>query len=189
MKPSRTLIALFSIGLAMTAGCTTANAGLDPIAAPQISPYRLGAGDEVRITVYGFDQMTNSYAVSDTGTISLPLLPPLAVGGRTVAEVEQSVGAALKAKELVNDPSVSAQVVKYRPFFILGEVQRPGQYPFVPGMSVLTAVTIAGGYTFRAEKKNATITRQSGNAVIKGSGDQTALIAPGDTILIRESWF
>lgn len=189
MKPSRTLIALFSMGLAMTAGCTTANAGLDPIAAPQISPYRLGAGDEVRITVYGFDQMTNSYAVSDTGTISLPLLPPLTVAGQTVADVEQAVGAALKAKELVNDPSVSAQVVKYRPFFILGEVQRPGQYPYVPGMSVLTAVTIAGGYTFRAEKKKAVITRPTGNSIAKGSGEQTTLIAPGDTILIRESWF
>jgi polysaccharide export outer membrane protein len=169
----------------MASGCASSSASLDPIAATSPSAYRLGAGDEIRVTVYGLDTLTNTYAVSDTGTVSMPLLAPIQVQGRTVDEAAAAIADGIRAKELVNAPSVSAQVIKYRPFFILGEVQRPGQYPYVPGMSVLTAVTIAGGYTFRAEKKSASITRSGA----KGRADPATAIQPGDTVQINESWF
>jgi polysaccharide export outer membrane protein len=97
--------------------------------------------------------------------------------------------AQLEGRELAVKPSVSAQVQKYRPFFILGEVQRPGQYPYVPGMSVLTAVSIAGGYTFRAETQYAAITRQNGEKIIKGRARQQTPVLPGDTIYVYEDWF
>jgi polysaccharide export outer membrane protein len=176
-------------GLAVMSGCSASGARLASIDSSAPTPYRLGAGDEIRLTVYGLDPLTNSYVVSDTGTISLPLLPPVPVEGRTVAETETAVADAIRAKQLVNAPSVSAQIVKYRPFFILGEVQRPGQYPYVPGMSLLTAVSVAGGYTFRADTKHARVTRRAGSATTQGKADPTTSIQPGDTIQIVESWF
>ena len=185
MGSSCKLIALLSVGLFMVSGCASSSATMDPLTAEAAAPYKLGAGDEVRVTVYGMDQLTNTYAVSDTGTISLPLLTPIPVQGRTVDEAATAIADNLRTKELVNAPSVSAQVIKYRPFFILGEVQRPGQYPYAPGMTVLTAVSVAGGYTFRAEKKSASITR----GTAKGRADPSTAIQPGDTIQINESWF
>jgi polysaccharide export outer membrane protein len=176
-------------GAIILPGSLAAGARLSPIGATTPSAYRLGAGDEIRVSVYGLDPLTNSYLVSDTGTISMPLLPPVSVEGKTVAETEMAVVDAIRAKQLVNAPSVSAQVVKYRPFFILGEVQRPGQYPYMPGMSLLTAVSVAGGYTFRADTKHARITRRSGSGTVEGRADPTTSIQPGDTILVKESWF
>lgn len=177
------------MGLAMLPGCSASGARLSPLASATPAPYRLGAGDEIRVTVYGLDPLTNTYLVSDTGTISMPLLSSVSVEGRTVAETEAAVAEAIRGKRLVNAPSVSAQVVKYRPFFILGEIQRPGPYAYVPGMSLLTAVSVAGGYTFRADTKHAKVRRRSGGATIEGKADPTTSIEPGDTIVISESWF
>src|SRR3546814_190974 len=95
----------------------------------------------------------------------------------------------LRHRDVIKDPSVSAQVLKYRPFFILGEVQRPGQYAYVPGMSVLTAVSIAGGYTFRADSKSASITRNEGDKIIKGQATPQTPVMPGDTVFVPEDWF
>jgi len=160
-----------------------------PIETAALQPYRLGAGDEIRVTVFGLDALTNTYLVGDSGNISLPLLPTVAAGGKTVEELQDMIGAAIREKDLVRNPSVSVQVQKYRPFFILGEVQNPGSYPYVPGMSVMTAVSIAGGYTFRAEKKRAQITRPVDNKVVKGGAVPQTPVLPGDTVYIDEAWF
>ena len=104
-------------------------------------------------------------------------------------ELQAQLATMIRARELVREPSVSVQVQKYRPFFILGEVQRPGQYAYVPGMSVLTAVSIAGGYTFRANKKRATIVRLVGTESIRGRALPETQIQPGDTINVPEAWF
>src|SRR3546814_5790142 len=89
--------------------------------------YRLGAGDEVRISVFGLDALTNTYVVGDAGTISLPLVDEIPARGKTTQELEALIANNLRQRDVIKDPSVSAQVLKYRPFFILGEVQRPGQ--------------------------------------------------------------
>jgi polysaccharide export outer membrane protein len=168
---------------------STEVSALAPIAAAPPGAYLLGAGDEVRITVFGLDAATNNYVVGDAGTIAIPLLPPIAAAGKSADELQAAVVEALRARALLRDPSVSVQVQKYRPFFILGEVQRPGQYPYVPGMSVLTAVSIAGGYTFRANKKKAEIQRSVQGRVSKGDAMADTPVQPGDTVHIKESWF
>ena len=162
---------------------------LPPIGDAPPGPYRLDTGDGIRITVFGLDAVSRTYLIGDGGTISLPLVGQLKIAGKSVAETEALVGAALRDKQLMTAPSVSVEVANYRQFYILGEVQKPGQYPYVPGMSVLTAVSIAGGYTFRAQTKRAVIVRTVGGHGIKGSAAPETLILPGDTINIAEAWF
>lgn len=178
-----------AIALAVLPGCASSGTNLPPIENVSQSAYQLGAGDEVRISVFGLDALTNTYVVGDAGSISLPLINEIPVRGKTTQQVEAMIATILRDKDVVKNPSVSAQVLKYRPFFILGEVQRPGQYPYVPGMSVLTAVSIAGGYTFRANVGAASITRNAGDKIVKGSAGQQTPVLPGDTILIPEDWF
>lgn len=175
--------------LLLTMSCSSDLSGLPSLEPMQSASYQLGPGDEIRVTVLGFDALTNDYIVSDAGTISMPMLNVIDVQGMTTAQLEQAVMTQLEGRELAVKPSVSAQVQKYRPFFILGEVQRPGQYPYVPGMSVLTAVSIAGGYTFRAETQYAAITRQNGQNIVKGKAQQSTPVLPGDTIYVYEDWF
>ena len=175
------LAALAFLGLSACAG----DGGVPPLAAEAPGAYRLGPGDHLRVNVLGLDQMNNSYIVGDTGAIALPLVDVVPVDGRTVREVEAAIAGRLLARRLVLDPKVTAQVETYRPFFILGEVQRPGSYPYVPGMSVLTAASLAGGYTFRADTKRAEITRASR----KGLASSDAPVMPGDIVRVREGWF
>lgn len=180
----------FLISCALLVGGAASARTLPPIPEAPAGPYRLGAGDGIKITVFGLDAVNRSYSVGDGGTISLPLIGSLNVADKTVAETEAMVVAALRDKQLMNAPSVSVEVEKYRQFFILGEVQKPGQYPYVPGMSVLTAVSIAGGYTFRAQTKRAVIVRLSaGGRPVKGSAVPETVVMPGDTISIAEAWF
>ncbi len=177
-----TLLMLLSVSVAEARS-------LKPIDDVAPGPYRLGVGDEIRVKVFGIDQASNSYAVADTGTISVPLIGQIAVAQKTLPETEALIVSALRDKQLLNAPSVNVQIEKYRPFYILGEVQKPGQYPYVPGMSVLTAVSIAGGYTFRAQQRRATIVRNAASGIVSGTARPETAVAPGDTIKISEAWF
>ncbi len=150
----------------------------------QPSPYRLGPGDEIRVSVAGLTTIDNSYRVDDTGTIALPMLRPIKVDGKTLRDAEAAVADGLRERHIIQAPSVSVQVQTYRPFFISGEVQHPGQYPFVPGMSLMTAVSIAGGFTFRADNRSAVVTR----GATRGRATSATPIFPGDIILVRERW-
>lgn len=178
----RCLVALLAFAIA---SCSSSGERLAPMPAASESGYRVGPGDEIRVSVFGLDQVANTYIVGDDGMVSLPLVEPVPASGKTVREVEAAIAAAVLQRKLVLAPSVTVQIQKYRPFYILGEVQRPGQYAFVPGMSVLSAVSIAGGYTFRADKKRMVITR----GTVKGRAGDATPVQPGDTITIAERWF
>ena len=169
----------------VTGSCASPGAGLPPLAATAQGPYQLGPGDQIRVTVFGLDALNNTYLVGDTGTISLPMIGTVEASGKTVAHFETDIAESIRARQLMLDPKVSAQILAYRPFFIMGEVQRPGQYPYVPGMSIMTAVSIAGGYTFRADTKAVTVTRSSA----KGRASPESNVQPGDLIQVKESWF
>jgi polysaccharide biosynthesis/export protein len=175
---------------ALLGGCAGGARSLPAAAAgPGTSQYRLDAGDEIRITAYGLDAINNAYTVSDAGDISLPLIDNVQARGKTVGELQSDIMRLLVERQILRSPSVNVQMTKYRPFYILGEVKSPGEYPYRPGMSVLTAIAMAGGYTFRADQKNMTITRQLQGRNVMGRARDTTTVQPGDTIRVSERWF
>jgi polysaccharide export outer membrane protein len=119
----------------------------------------------------------------------LPLLGPVQAAGRSTAELETEVAAALKRRALLRDPSVSVEVIGYRPIFLLGEVARPGQYPYQPGMTVVTAVSVAGGFTYRAIEGSASIVRTNDGHATEARATRQSFVQPGDVITIYERRF
>lgn len=178
---------LIIAGLA-TASCSPM-AGLDPLPTSASTQYLLDAGDELRVTAYGLDGFSSNYVIGDMGTVSLPLIGDVPASGKTVHEVQQAIAQQLTAKRIVNAPIVNVQVNEYRHFFIVGEIKKPGEYPFRPGTSVLNAISMAGGYTFRAQTDKVAITRRQGNSTFTAVATEQAFIQPGDTIRVYESWF
>ncbi|MEQ9519007.1 MAG: polysaccharide biosynthesis/export family protein [Parvibaculum sp.] len=154
----------------------------------QDAPYLLDSGDRLRVIVFGQTDLSGEYSVDGAGQISIPLMSPIPARGLTPDELEASLVANL-AQTLLRDPSVSVEVLSFRPFFILGEVTNAGQYPFVAGMSVKTAVAIAGGYTHRANERVAVITRNLGDRIVEIGVETSEAVRPGDTVLIKERYF
>ncbi len=152
------------------------------------APYTLGSGDKLRVTVFGQPDLSGEFAVDGSGMVSMPLLKPVKATGLSTEQLESEIEAEL-GKTLLRNPSVSVQVSEFRPFFILGEIAKAGQYPYVNGMTVETAVAIAGGYTYRADRDVVRITRQNGNKVVEMNVESTAVVKPGDTILVMERYF
>lgn len=150
--------------------------------------YQLGSGDQVRVTVYGEEDLSGEFELDGTGTISLPLIGTVAVGGIDLGGAERLIEEKLADGYLIN-PRVSIEVLNYRPFYILGEVKKPGSYPFVNGMTILNAVALASGFTYRANEKKITITRKIDGEESKMQVDGTALVAPGDIIRVPERFF
>ena len=153
-----------------------------------IQPYRLDSGDVLRITVFEQNDLTNTYKVDKAGFIAFPLIGSVVARGRTIKRIEADIARKL-ADGFIRDPDVSVQVATYRPFFILGEVETGGQYTYTPGMTVLNAVAIAGGYTPRAAERDVDLTRHVNGKVIAGRVAITDPILPGDTIVVRERLF
>lgn len=158
-----------------------------PVAAYD-SAYRLDAGDKLRIVVYGQEGLTNSYAVDAGGNITMPLIGAVAARGRTPAELARAIAARLRGG-YIREPYVAAEVEQYRPFFILGEVAAPGQYPYVPNMTAESAVAIAGGYTPRAKKTAFKLTRRNEVGAVTAVVPPNVPLQPGDTLVVSERWF
>ncbi len=152
------------------------------------APYTLSSGDRIRVIVFGQDAISNSYAVGGTGHIALPLAGDVAVGGLTTVEAEHMIEGRLRAGFL-RDPHVSVEVEAFRPFFVLGEVTAPGQYPFVNGMTAQKAIAIAGGFTPRGYHNGVEITRNINGVPVTGTVPVTFPIRPGDTITADERFF
>jgi polysaccharide biosynthesis/export protein len=155
-----------------------------PAGASHDTPYHLDAGDRLRVVVYGQEGLTNTYAIDAGGAITMPLIGAVAARGKTPAGLAADISAKLR-NGYIREPSVAVEVETYRPFFILGEVAAPGQYPYVPNMSVESAVAIAGGFTPRARRDGVTLTHSASRTVVPLGTP----IAPGDTILVGERWF
>ena len=152
------------------------------------SAYQLDAGDKLRVVVYGQEGLTNTYAIDAAGSITMPLIGAVPARGRTPAGLAAAISAKLR-NGYIRDPSVAVEIESYRPFFILGEVQAPGQYPYVPNMTVESAVAIAGGFTPRAKRNVVTVTHtdagNSGRYVVP----MGTSLSPGDTVYVGERWF
>jgi protein involved in polysaccharide export with SLBB domain len=151
--------------------------------------YRLGAGDKVRIIVFGEDSLSGEFFVpGDPGTIAFPLIGDVKAGGLTVAELQTEIEAKLK-DGFLKEPRVSIEVLNYRPFYILGEVTKPGQYPYTSGLTVLNAVATANGFTYRADTRRVYIKRANAPREVEYSLTSSTPVEPGDTIRIGERFF
>ncbi len=153
-----------------------------------IEEYRLGTADKVRVTVFGEAALTGEFLVGGNGKISLPLIGETQATGLTIGEFQDEVARALQDGFITN-PRVSAEVLNYRPFYILGEVNTPGEYPYTNSLTVLNAVATAGGFTYRADNRRVYIKRADGNAEEEFPLTTSTRVAPGDTIRIRERLF
>jgi polysaccharide export outer membrane protein len=158
-----------------------------PVAAHDL-PYHLDAGDKLRVVVYGQEGLTNTYAIDAGGAITMPLIGAVPARGRTPAGLASEISARLR-NGYIREPSVAVEVETYRPFFILGEVAAPGQYPYVPNMSVESAVAIAGGFSPRAKRDSVTLTHTAASGSSRVVVPLGTPIGPGDTILVGERWF
>jgi polysaccharide export outer membrane protein len=150
--------------------------------------YRLDAGDRLRVVVYGQEGLTNTYAIDAGGSIAMPLIGPVPARGRTPAGLASEISGRLR-RGYIREPSVAVEIEAYRPFFILGEVAAPGQYPYVPNMSVESAVAIAGGFSPRALGDRVTLTRTDGSSSSRDVVPLGTALGPGDTVLVGERWF
>lgn len=158
------------------------------IADPADAPYTLDAGDRLRVVVFGQEGLTSSYAVDPSGRITMPLIGAVPARGLTTAELQQSIAGRLR-QGFVREPHVAVEVETYRPFFILGEVTAPGQYAYVPNMTVETAVAIAGGFSPRAFKKKIELHRPVDGMTARVIVHPTYPLRPGDTVVVAERWF
>lgn len=183
------------IGLALAGAASSALAGCAPWSGlPALpprppGPYRLGTGDRLRITVFGQKQMTGIYAIDATGQIDLPLLGTVRAAGRTPGGLRRAIVRGLVARGILRQPSVAVEVTTYRPFSILGEVNKPDQYPFQPGMTVLAAVALAGGFTYRAAESQVGIVRVVRGIARNYRAPVSALVEPGDVIRVFQRHF
>ena len=150
--------------------------------------YRLGSCDKGRVITYGEESLTGEFFVGGSGNISLPLIGEVKAQGLTIPEIQTSIQTALKEGYL-RDPRVSVEVLNYRPFYILGEVESPGEYPYTNGLSVLNAVATAGGFTYRANNRRVFIKRSDTDDEREFPLTPMTPVAPGDTIRIAERFF
>jgi polysaccharide export outer membrane protein len=188
-------------GLLMLAALTLAGcAGRGAIALDAAAPataqagnlptyrYPLSGGDKLRVSVFGVPQLGGDFTVGGSGFIALPLIGEVEVKGLTSTQLQERITAKL-ANGYVNEPRVSVEVLTTRPYYILGEVNKPGEYAFADGLTIEAAVAQAGGYTYRAKTKEVTIKHASEATAIRYPVTPATAVAPGDTIRVQERWF
>ena len=156
--------------------------------APAMAHYTLDSGDRLRVVVFGQEGLTNSYLVSATGQIDMPLIGAVVARGETTDQLAGRIAAKLR-DGYIREPHVAVEIEAYRPFFILGEVTQPGQYPYVANMTAETAIAIAGGFTPRAFRRNIILTRTANGVATRMTVPLTFPLRPGDTLNVQERWF
>lgn len=150
-------------------------------------PYQLDSGDVLRVTVYGDEQLTGTYRIDDAGSVAFPLVGPVQVRGKTTKTAGSAIAAAL-ANGFMRNPNVAVEVNEYRPFFIQGEVGQSGKFPYEVGMTVRSAISLAGGFSDTADRSKAVVYRRQGETMAKGKVELDFPISPGDTIVVLERW-
>lgn len=166
------------------------NAGYAPPGVPVVpnETYTLDSGDRVRVIVFGQDNLSRVYGIDGSGALAMPLIGPVRARGLTTFELANEIARDLKRK-YIKDPKVTVEVETYRPFFILGEVNKPGQYSYVNAMTVEAAVAIAEGYTGRAKQRFVRLTRRFGGVMSTVMVPTDYPVQPGDTIYVLERFF
>jgi polysaccharide export outer membrane protein len=180
------LVALALVAMAMTLiGCAATTTGTPA----QGQAYKLGAGDKLRVVVLSDMDLSGDYEVDATSSISVRLIGRLSVAGMTLAELEALLAERYRSSGYLRDPKLSVELMSARPFFVLGEVSKPGSYPYVSGLTVAQAVAIAGGYTRRASSSRITVKRFGSSAGAEESVTEDAPLLPGDIMRVPERFF
>jgi len=173
-------------------GCITDYGPVTSDEAPVISTRvasSLQSGDQLKIIVFGEDSLSGIYDISPAGTITMPLVGPIAASGHTTSEVAHALTRAYANGKFLQEPKISVSVVTFRPFFVLGEVLTPGRYQYTSGIDVLGAVATAGGFTYRASR-DVVLIRHSGEHVWQEYSLATPVsVEPGDLIRVPERYF
>lgn len=187
---SRSKIALAAALAATTmlGACNTYQPAPKSFQEATIQPYRLDSGDRLRVSVFEQTGLSNTYTVDQAGYISFPLIGQVAARGQTMVALEGAIAAKLKQGYL-RDPDVTIEMDRYRPVFVMGEVGRPGQYSYVPGMTAQNAIAIAGGFTPRGNQRDIDVTRKINGRSITGRTSISSAVLAGDTIYVRERLF
>ncbi len=175
--------------LAAAVAACTPGGNLPPLAEYSEGAYRLGGGDQIRVITFGSDQLSGQFHVDDQGSVAMPLVGNIQAGGLTSTQFAAKLQDQLESQKFLKEPKVSVEVLAYRPIFVLGEVAKPGQYNFSPGMTMLTAVAVAGGFTYRAVEDYASDVRTDGGAAREGKITPHSFLAPGDVIKVYERHF
>ncbi|MEH6676971.1 polysaccharide biosynthesis/export family protein [Phenylobacterium sp.] len=188
MQRILSLLGLVAALIATSAVASAVQAQEPGAAIRAIPDYRLGSGDKIRVITFGEEALTGEFVVGGSGNVSMPLIGDVAAEGLTVPEFQTAVEESLKQGYL-REPRVSVEVLNYRPFYIMGEVQNPGEYPYTNGLSVLNAVATAGGFTYRANSRRVYIKRADSSLEREYPLTPLTPVAPGDTIRITERFF
>ena len=162
---------------------------LASIPAPPGGEYRVGTGDTLQIAVQDLEAADGEYTVDDSGKISLPMVKEIDVRGLTFREIGSKIEDQYRSAGILTSPIVNVQPGALRPYYVLGEVNRPGEFTYRQGMTVLAAVSAAGGYTYRASTGEVEITRTIDGREVVGRADETTVVQPGDRIRVFERWF
>ena len=187
-KRQRLSIALFLAASALLASCSSYRPAPKAFHEATIQPYRVDSGDRLRVTVFDQKDLTNTYSVDQAGYVAFPLIGSVAARGRTIQELERQIATQLQ-KGFLRNPDVSIEVDRYRSIFVMGEVGQPGQYTYVPGMTIQNAIALAGGFTPRALQANADVTRKINGEILTGRVLISNPVLAGDTIYVRERLF
>jgi protein involved in polysaccharide export with SLBB domain len=170
---------------------STGGRGLDSVSggSSTADDYRLGPNDRTRITVFGQPNLTGEYTLDGNGVVAFPLIGNVNANGKSPSQLQQMITEKLDPDYLRN-PSVSVEVLTRRPFYVLGEVQKPGNYPYVTDITALNAVAMAGGFTYRAKSTQFYIKRLDKNGkMVRILAKPETIVRPGDTVEIRERYF
>lgn len=182
-------VALMAVALVASVHCAADLRAQSTAAAPPLADYQLSTGDRIRLIVFNQPELTGEYQIDATNALSLPLIGRIPAGGLRPVDLERALTAKLN-DGFLKDASVSVEVVAFRPFYIVGEVKTPGSYPYVWGMSVLNAVALAGGFTYRAKESAFYLLRtQPDGRKTKLDAAQETAVLPGDVITVRERFF
>lgn len=183
------LMSAFLVALTATlCGCSAYKPAPRAFNEAALQPYRLDSGDRLRVTVFDQAALTNTYTIDQAGYVAFPLVGQVPARAKTVSQLESAIAQKLRQGFLKN-PDVTIEVDRYRPVFVMGEVGRPGQYSYVPGMTAQNAIAVAGGFTARANQRDIDITRKINANVLTGRVIISAPVIAGDTIYVRERFF
>lgn len=186
--PTILLATLLLVTASACATGETADTASAPASQAQLTTYRIQGGETVRVTTFGEETLTGEFRIGADGALAFPLVGRIMAAGMTLADVTAAIGQGLAGK-YVNNPKVSVEVLRYPMIYVLGEVNKPGEYEYEPGMTLLSAVAKAGGFTYRAQKKQVYLSRKGSSEEVLYKVSPNLTISPGDTLRVGERYF